>query len=98
MGKYMYPIKINREPLEISYHHEIILEDGILSLVELKQHVSESEKFTIIEKEGNHFLGVTVLVVYGKRLETPEETQMRVKKEEEYMKGYDDFHNKNKEG
>lgn len=89
----MYPITIKREPQEVRYEKEIELKDGQLTLAELRKFVSEDETFSINEVETDRIFGyVTMLYINGKRLETPEETKVRVEKEETYMKNYNEYH------
>ncbi len=82
---YMYPIKINREPQRVSYDHKHQLNDIILSLDDLRKYVSEDETFQI---DGR------MIYVYGLRMETAKETESRVKREESYMKKYNEYHSK----
>ena len=85
---YMYPIVIKREPQYKSYEKEFKLADSWLSLDDLKEYVSGDETFMIDSEEKK-------IYVSGKRKETPEETKIRVAKEESYMKNYTEYH-KNK--
>jgi hypothetical protein len=92
MGKYMYKIVIEREPQEIKYSREIELKDELLTLAELRKHVSENEYFSIDLEETDDGGFRTMLNVSGKRLETQDEVDIRVTKQEKYMENYHKFH------
>jgi hypothetical protein len=95
MGAYMYPIKIKREPQKISYSKQIELKnEGVLTLAELREYVTEDEEFSINEKENSIYGNEYILSVWGKRMETDDEVKNRVAKEESYMKNYTEFHEK----
>ena len=87
---YMYPIIINREAKMVSYEKSFKLNDLKLSFTELTEYVNKDESFYIDNDEMK-------IYVYGKRLETSAELSTRVKQEEDYMKRYTDFQNRNKE-
>ena len=87
MGAYMYPIVINRERSFIPYERCYKLTDLELTLNELKFYVKKNESF-FIDSEAY------VIYVRGKRLETDEEMNERIAKEELYMKNYQEFHSK----
>lgn len=89
---YMYPIKIKREPQKIYYTREIELEKECLTLAELRQYnVTEDETFSIGEVYEAQF-PTPVLCISGWRVETTEEMNERVAKEEKYMENYAKFH------
>lgn len=81
----------------IRYSKQFELDNEALTLEKLRKYVSEDEIFSISDTdEGLH--SKTMLYVNGTRLETQEETNTRVKKEEKYMENYANFHrNKNKD-
>lgn len=92
----MHPIIINREPQIVRDHKEFKLEDGGLTLAKLREYVTEDDIFSISETDEG-IRSTTMLYVTRKRLETPEELEERVKKEEKYMENYRNYHaNKNK--
>ncbi len=93
-GVYMYPIIIKKEPQIISYEKKVDLGyDSTLTLSELIEHgVTEDSSFQIIEEENSRY----TLYIYLKRIETPEETEARINREEEYMKNYTAFQNRKK--
>lgn len=88
MGAYMYPINIDRDPQKIGYTKDYELNDSELSLADLRKYVNEDETFEINYEENR-------IYVYGYKLETKEEVEKRVSKQEKYMKNYTEFH-KNK--
>ena len=61
------------------------------TLAEIRELVTEDETFFIYPKEDSMSQGFE-LSVRGYRLETPEELEARVKKEETYMENYRKFH------
>jgi hypothetical protein len=86
MPTYMYPIKIKREAQEIRYFKEIELPDnsnGVLTLDQLRQFVTEDERFSISEKGRGLYLSY-VLQIWGERLETAEELKTRIEEQEQY--------------
>ena len=87
----MYPIIIKREPQKIRYHKEFELDGEGLTLAKLREYVTEDEIFSISETDES-IHSKTMLYVNGTRLETKEETELRVQKEESYMKNYAEFH------
>ena len=87
MGAYMYPITINRNPQKVTYSRTEYLDDMEMSLSELRKYVEEDETFEFFSEDFE-------LKIYGNRLETEEEMNRRVAKEEAYMKGYNEFHAK----
>lgn len=93
---YASPIEIKREPQEVNFHKEIKLPEGLLTLEILSQYVAPHETFSIsdVEDERYSFMSTTVLNIYGKRLETQEEVDARIVKQEKYMENYRKFHNK----
>lgn len=95
MGMYMYPITIKREPQVIKFEKKVGLGGNTtLTLAELKSHgVTEENSFEILE---DYEIGLYTLYIYCKRLETQDEVDARVKKEEKYMKNYTKFHAKKK--
>ncbi len=92
---YMYPIKINIEPQMVSYEKKFDLGyDSTLTLSQLLEFgVTNENSFQIIEEENTQRY---TLYINGKRIETKQETEIRVKREEAYMKGYIEFHSRNK--
>lgn len=93
MGAYMYPIVIKREPQKVRYSKEIALGNSVLTLAKLREHVSEDDIFSIYQTDEGLY-SKTMLCVDGERMETQEEANARVAKEEAYMKGYNEFHSK----
>ena len=93
---YMYPIIIKREPQIIRYQKEFDLSNVQLSLKVIRKYVSETESFSINELETGRFSSKIMLYVNGQRLETKKELNLRVKKEEAYMKNYTKFHSSKK--
>lgn len=87
MGAYMYPIKIDREPKKVRYTKDIILEDAVLTLADLRKYVTEDERFSFFETDEGIY-SKTMLSISGERLETEEETKLRVEREESYMQEY----------
>ncbi len=93
----MYPIIINRKPRKILYTKEIELNnEGVFTLSEISKLVKDDEKFSITEKDNSIYGSSYILCVSGQRSETEEEVNVRVKKEENYMKKYTEFHKLNK--
>ena len=93
-GAYMYPIQIKREPQIIEVKRKVDLEGDTLTLADLKEYgVTEEDSFRIIEEENNRTYS---LYIYSQRLETQDEVEARVAKEEQYMKNYTAFHQRNK--
>jgi len=92
----MYPITIKLDAQEIEYKRKVELKSEELTLADLREHVSETEKFTITFDQ--FWSGdLPILYIRGKRLETAEEVKIRVAKEEQYMINYTIFQaNKNK--
>jgi hypothetical protein len=89
----MYPIKIRREPRKVRYNKVIELDnDGVFTLSEIRNLVTEDERFSIIEKENSMYGSSYALSVTGERFETQEEVDERVAKEELYMDNYTKFH------
>ena len=90
MGIYMYPIIIRREQQMVSNNKEFELGyDSTLTLLQLRDFgVTDDKSFQIIEEENTQKY---ILYVYGKRLETQEEVNERVIKEESYMENYTKF-------
>lgn len=90
---YMYPIIIKKEPQIVNYHKKIQLDDDVLTLDILRQHVKEDELFWVTTPEGMY--GNMTLSVSGKRMETEDEVRIRVESNEKYMKDYAEFHARN---
>jgi hypothetical protein len=86
----MYPIKINKEPQRVSVNSQVDLGyDGELTIADLLGHgVTESGSFSIQQEENSCRL---TLYIYNSRLETQEEVDARVKKEEAYMERYKEY-------
>lgn len=83
--RYASPIIINSNPQKVTYVKEFYLQDNWIKFKELKQFVSEDESFYFEEQ-------TMTLHVSGTRLETPEEVELRVKKETEYNERYAEYH------
>jgi hypothetical protein len=91
---YYSKITIKREPQMVSYHKEFDLGfDTTLTIADLREYgVTDDNNFSIYQEENKRH----TLYISGKRLETEEETKIRVAKEEAYMRGYEEYHkNKN---
>ena len=100
MGMYMYPIEVKKEPQKVRYHKEVELPDGLLKIENISKHIKEGEQFGFRTIESGMFSETLMMDIYGFRLETQEELDVRVAKEELYMKNYAEFQrnkaNKNK--
>ena len=90
---YASKIEIKRYPQEVRFHKEIELPEGLLTLEILSKYLTKDESFSI-DSQSERFYSKTILNIYGKRLETPEEVNKRVIKEEKYMEGYYKHHAK----
>ena len=77
----------------ISYHKEFDLGlDTTLTIADLRVYgVTDDNNFAIYQEENQKH----TLYVSGQRLETEEETKIRIEKEEAYNKRYEEYH-KNK--
>ena len=96
MPAYAYPIQIKRERQKVRYHKSIKLEnEGIFTIDELSKLVTHDERFSIVEREYNSMFGKDIfLSITGERLETDEELNARIEKEEKYMAEYNKRHDK----
>jgi hypothetical protein len=93
---YASKIEIKREPQFISYEKIFDLGyDATLSISDLRFFgITDENTFATHQEENTKRY---TLYVNGMRLETEEETKIRVAKEEAYMRGYEEYHkNKNK--
>lgn len=91
--QYACKIKVETNPHVISFKKMIDLGFDIpeLTIKDLISHgVTDDNCFTIYQEENQKYK----LVIYCKRLETPEEVQKRVEKEIAYNIAYDIFHSK----
>lgn len=85
-GPYGSPITVNRFPQKISYveTHEIMDSLSINMLRELG--IADDEKFCVCESD--NFFGLDTLAVTKHRLESQEEMDKRIEREERYMARY----------
>lgn len=81
----MYPIQIERTAKKRPITRQYQLKYNITSLEEIEKYVAKNETFEIDNDEA-------ILYVHGVELETPEEVQKRVAKEEAYMAEYKKRH------
>lgn len=83
MPAYAYPILIRRENLQVHFLEERLIESDRLTLADLQ--FAGADKFTVSEAEDQ--AGYLVSVSRS-RLETDEERDLRVAREEAYMAEY----------
>ena len=86
---YYSPIEIKRTAQPNSYTNKYKIQDIELSLAELSTYVTGDETFSIFNDDME-------IHVYGRRLETPDEMNNRIEKQEAYMVGYYKYHNNKK--
>jgi hypothetical protein len=91
---YYSKIKIDRNKKVIFTTRVVELPDRNLTLKDITKHVSEGETFTIEVKESESYFheALKCLLIHGTRLETDKELKVRVKREETYMKNYEEYH------
>jgi len=92
MGMYMYPIKVSKKKQHVKVIEQHTLENGLLTLADLRQYLKEGDKFSISEIESGVFSYETILTVHKTRLETNEERDLRVNRELSYMAEYNKRH------
>jgi hypothetical protein len=91
---YYSKISIKRQPQMVSYHKEFDLgSDTTLTIADLREYgVTDDNNFAIYQEENKRH----TLYISGQRLETKEETKIRIEKDEAYNKRYEEYHkNKN---
>lgn len=84
MGAYAYPIIIKREPQKVRYTRTVALDSHVLTVAKIASLVKENEYFSVTELENYSY----ELIISGDRLETQDELNYRVAKEEKYMAEY----------
>ena len=97
MPMYYSKIKINYDPQFVNEKRYIYLYEDQLTLDILEKYISRDETFFICTLEPS-MQGETYLIeIHRKRLETEEERQNRIAKEEKYNKNFEDFHAKRRD-
>lgn len=91
---YASKIKIDYKPKKISYKREVELPDKLFTLIDITQHLNGDEKFTFKVREQSYVGETLFLIIHGNRYETQEEIDMRIAREKEYNKNYEEFHSK----
>ena len=86
---YASKIAINYEPQKVRYQREIELPDGLLTLNDISKHLKQKEKFAFRDVENGMFRTVLIMDIFGYRLETQEELDARVIKQERYNINYE---------
>ncbi len=93
---YASKIIIKYEPKKVRYHREVELPDGLLTIEDISKHIKEQEQFGFREVETGAY-GTTLFIdIFGYRLETQEELDARIYKEEKYNENYEKHHIKYK--
>lgn len=92
---YASKLNINYNPEMVKYHREIELPDGLLTIDDISKHLKEGERFGFREVE-TKFGTALFMDIFGHRLETIEELQSRIAKQEQYNENYHKFHAKYK--
>ena len=97
MGAYMYPININRNPRAIPYKETFELPKGHFTLDSLHKFlldtVGPNDPFYFNEDNDSYDI-ITEVIVTRSRMETPEQVEARVAREEAYMEEYNRRHPK----
>ena len=92
--QYACRMEVNYEPKIVKYERHFEISNDYMTLEDLAKYIKGGEKFTFYEVEQDRWNFNLHISIRGERLETPEETAMRVKRRIEYNKGYDEFHEK----
>ncbi len=91
---YASKITVKYTPQKVNYQREIKLPDGLLTIDEISKHLKEGEKFGFRGVENGMFGTTLMMDIFGHRLETQEELDARVTKEEKYNENYEKHHAK----
>ena len=92
--QYYCKIDVKYTPQIINETREIEWPDDYLTTNDLKKYIKENEKFSLYIKvdEENWTGNIIMIEICSERLETEQELQKRIKKEETYNKNYELFH------
>ena len=93
---YASKIKIDYSKQRVKYHREVELKDGLLTIDEISKHIKEGEEFGFRKIEEGFYLDKTIMDIFGYRLETEEEMNLRISKQEKYNENYEKHHIKYK--
>lgn len=91
---YASKITVNYEPQKVKYHREVELPDGLLTIDQISKHLKEGEQFGFREVESGMFGTTMMMDIFGYRLETQEELDVRITKQEKYNENYENHHAK----
>jgi hypothetical protein len=93
---YASKIEIIREPKVIKFTKKVTIYDGKLTLNILSQHMSNDQTFEVYREDGELYPDNYHLEIHCERLETQDEVNERIAKQEKYNENYEKFRAKYK--
>lgn len=86
---YASKITIDYNPKKVRYHRKVELPDGLLTIEDISKHIKEGEQFGFREVESSPYGTTLYMDIFGYRLETQEELDTRIVKQEKYNENYE---------